>query len=126
MKSENITIDIFPLPVLMLKEKSLVIYWHSKDSDANAIHRKLVTHFGDDPPRYSTVMKWLRRLVCGDDVLETVERKGKESDVLVDFKILLSLPAFPFHSVRTFASSLKIPRSTISIISREETSLSNI
>jgi hypothetical protein len=31
----------------------------------------------------------------------------------VDFKILIALPAFPFHSVRTVASLLKIPRSTI-------------
>jgi histone-lysine N-methyltransferase SETMAR len=97
----------------MLKEKSLVIYWHSKDYDANAIHRKLVTHFGDDTPGYSTVTKWLRRLVCGDDILEPVERKGKESGGLVDLKILIAFTAFPFHSVRTFASSPKIPRSTV-------------
>jgi hypothetical protein len=31
----------------------------------------------------------------------------------VDFKILIALPAFPFHSVRTLASLLKTPRSTI-------------
>jgi hypothetical protein len=97
----------------MLKEKSLVIYWHSKDYDANAIHRKLVTHFGDDALGYSTVTKWLRRLACGDDILEPAERKGKESDGLVDFKIVIALTAFPFHSVRTLTSSLKIPRSTI-------------
>jgi hypothetical protein len=97
----------------MLKEKSLVMYWHSKDYDANPIHRKLGTHFGDDSPGYSTVTKWLRRLVCGDNILEPVERKGKKSDGLVDFKILIALTAFPFHSVRTLASSLKIPHSTI-------------
>jgi hypothetical protein len=97
----------------MLKEKSLVICWHSEEYDANAIHRKLVAHFEDGAPRYSTVTKWLRRLVCGDDILESVERKGKESDSLVDFKILRALAAFPFHSVRTLASLLKIPRQTI-------------
>jgi transposase len=70
-------------------------------------------HFGDGAPGYSTVTKWLRRLVCGDDILEPVERKGKESNGLVDFKILIALTAFPFHSVRTLASLRKIPRSTI-------------
>jgi hypothetical protein len=42
-----------------------------------------------------------------------VERKGKESDRLVDFKILIAHTAFPFHSGRTLASSLKISLSTI-------------
>jgi hypothetical protein len=97
----------------MLQEKSLVIYWHSKDHDAQKTHRKLVAHFGEGAPAYSTVTKWLRRLVCGDDILVPVERKGKESDGLVNFKILIALTAFPFHSVRTLASSLKIPPSTI-------------
>jgi hypothetical protein len=110
----------------MMKEKSLVIYWHSQDYDANAIHRKLVTNFGDDAPGYSAVMKWLRRLVCGDDTLELGERKGKEVDGLVDFNILTTLTAFPFHGVRMLASSLKIPRSTIFNLSKEETLLSNI
>jgi hypothetical protein len=98
----------------MMKEKRLVIYWHSEGYDANAIYRKLVTHFGDGAPRYSTVTKWVRRLVCGDDISERVERKGKESGGLIDFKILIALTAFPFHSIRTLAGSLKIPRSTIS------------
>jgi hypothetical protein len=101
------------LSVLRLKEKSLVIYWHSKDYDANSIYRKLVANFGDSAPGYSTGTKWLRRLVCGDDILEPVERKGKESDGLMDFKILIALTAFPFHRVRTLTSSLKIPRPTI-------------
>jgi hypothetical protein len=97
----------------MMKEKSLVIYWHSKDSNANVIYRKLVTDFGDGTPGYSTVTKSLRRLVCGDDIMEPVKRKGKEPGALVNFKILATLTAFPFHNVRTLASSLKIPRSTI-------------
>jgi hypothetical protein len=46
-------------------------------------------------------------------MLEPVKRKGKEPDGLVAFKILTTLRAFPFHSVRTLASSLKIPPSTI-------------
>jgi hypothetical protein len=97
----------------MLKEKGLVIYWHSKDYDANAISRKRVMNFGDGAPGYSTVTKWLRRLVCGDEILEPVERKGKESDGLVDFKILIALPPFPFHSVQMLASWRKIMRSAI-------------
>jgi hypothetical protein len=32
---------------------------------------------------------WFGRLVDGDDILKAVERKGKESEGLVDFKILI-------------------------------------
>jgi transposase len=71
----------------MMKEKSLAIYRHSKDYAANERYRKLATRFGDGAPGYSTVTKWLRSLICRDDILESVERKGKESDGLVDFKI---------------------------------------
>jgi hypothetical protein len=39
--------------------------------------------------------------------------KGKESNGLVDFKILTAMTAFPFHNVRTLANSLKIPPSII-------------
>jgi hypothetical protein len=109
----------------MLKEKSLVIYWHFKDCDANAMHRKLVTHLADCAPRYSTVAKWLSRLVCGDDILEPVERKGKESQGIMDFKNLIAPAAFQFHSVRTLASSLKILRSTISDHLQAETFIVN-
>jgi hypothetical protein len=42
------------LSVLMMKEKSLVIYWHSKDYDANAIYRKLGKHFGDGAPGFNS------------------------------------------------------------------------
>jgi hypothetical protein len=69
----------------MMKEKSLVIYCHSKDYHANAIYRKLGTHFGDGSPGYLTVMKRFKRLVCGDNILEPVERAGKKTDGLVDF-----------------------------------------
>jgi hypothetical protein len=78
----------------MMKEKNLVIYWHSQYYDANAIYRKPVTHFGDDAPGYSTVMKWFRRIVCGDDILEPVEKKVKNSDGLLDFKNWIALTAF--------------------------------
>jgi hypothetical protein len=35
------------------------------------------------------------------------------ADGLIDFEILIELTAFPFHSVRTLAGTLKIPRSTV-------------
>jgi tagatose-1,6-bisphosphate aldolase non-catalytic subunit AgaZ/GatZ len=38
------------LSVLMIKGKSLVVPGHSKDYEANAIYRKLVTLFGDVTP----------------------------------------------------------------------------
>jgi hypothetical protein len=56
---------------------------------------------------------WFRRIVCGDDILEPMERKVKNSDGRMDFRNLIALIAFQFHSVRTIVSSLKIPRSTI-------------
>jgi hypothetical protein len=41
------------LSVLMMKEKNLVINWHCKDYDTDAIYRKLVTHFGEGPRIFS-------------------------------------------------------------------------
>jgi hypothetical protein len=52
-------------------------------------------------------------LVCGDDILAPAERKGKESDGLLDFNNLIAATALQFHSFRTLASLPKIPRSTI-------------
>jgi hypothetical protein len=75
--------------------------------------RNLLTRFREKAPVYSSVTNWFRRLDFAEDIFEPGIHSGKPSDDLVDFKILTELTAFPFHSVRTLAGTLKIPRSTI-------------
>jgi hypothetical protein len=93
--------------------KCLVVYWHYKGHNRTTIYEKLVTSFHDKAPTYLSVTNWLRRLAFGEDIREGGSHPGKPSDDLVDFQILTELTAFPFHSVRTLARALKIPRSTV-------------
>jgi hypothetical protein len=44
---------------------------------------------------------------------EPGDHPGKPSDGVIDLQILTELTEFPFHSVRTLASALKIPRPTV-------------
>jgi hypothetical protein len=89
-----------------------VLYWHSKADNATAIWDKHRAQFHAEAPAYSSVTNWLRRLGFGEDIREPGGHPGKPSDGVIDLQILIELTEFPFHSVRTLASALKIPRGT--------------
>jgi hypothetical protein len=91
----------------------LIVYWHSKGHNASAIWDKFRAQFRDEAPAYSSVMNWLRRLGFGEAIREPGGHSGKPSDAVVNLQILTELTEFPFHSVRTLASALKSPRSTV-------------
>jgi hypothetical protein len=97
----------------MIHAKCLVVYWHSNGHNATTIYEKLVARFHEEAPTYPSVTNWLRRLGFGENIPEPGSHPGKPSDGLIDFEILIELTAFPFHSVRTLARALKIPRSTV-------------
>jgi histone-lysine N-methyltransferase SETMAR len=96
----------------MIEAKSLVVYWQSKSHNTRTIHEKLVARFDENALSYSSVTNWLRRLQLGEDIFEAGIHPDKPSDGFIDFEILTGLTAFPFHSVRTLARTLKLPRST--------------
>jgi hypothetical protein len=99
--------------MIMIEAKSLVVYWQSKGDNARTIHEKLVARFDENQPAYSSVTNWLRRLQLGEDIFEVGLHPGKPSDGFVDFEMLTELTAFHFHSMRTLAHTLKLPRSMI-------------
>ena len=99
--------------IFMIHANCLVVYWHSKGHNARTIYEKLVARFHEEASAYLSVTNWLRRLGFGENILEPGSHPGKPSDGLIDFEILTELTAFRFHSVRTLARTLKIPRSTV-------------
>jgi hypothetical protein len=98
--------------ILKIESKHLVVYWQSKGYNTRAIHEMLVARFNENASAYSSVTNWLQRLHLGEDIFDPGIHPGKPSEGLADFKILMELTAFHFHSARTLARTLKIPRST--------------
>jgi hypothetical protein len=93
--------------------KHLVVYYHSKGYKTKIIYGKLQKCLGPDAPPYSTVRYWIRMLKVGKDIFEIDRRPGRPPDAGLDEKILGALSDFPFHTTRSLARELKIPRSTI-------------
>jgi hypothetical protein len=98
--------------ILMNDAKCLIAHWQYKGHIATTLYEKLVTQFHEKAPAYLSVTNRLRRIHFGEDILEPGIHPGKLLDALIDFKILTELTVFPFHNVRTFATTLKIPPST--------------
>jgi hypothetical protein len=73
----------------------------------------LIIRFDENTPAYSSVTNWLRHLYLGEDIFVPGIHPDKPWDSLINFKILMELTAFPFHSVQTLALTLAILRSTI-------------
>ena len=91
----------------------MVIYWHSKELNATAVYQKCCKHFGNDAVHYSTITDWIRKIKLGDDILTRKIGSGPSGDSTIDVQICFQLEQFPFHSIRTLSSTLKIPKSTI-------------
>jgi hypothetical protein len=97
----------------MIDVKYLVAYWQREGHNATAIHAKLVIPIREKAQASSSVTDWLRPLRFGEDIFTPGIHSGKQSDGLVDFKILMNPAVFPFCGVQILASTLKIQRSTI-------------
>ena len=113
---ENIRLQFFYVYFFIFMNehiKHLVIYWHSKELNATEVYQKCCKHFGDDAVHYSTITDWIRKIKLGVDILTRKIGSGPSSDSTIDVQICLQLEQFPFHSLRTLSSTLKIPKSTI-------------
>jgi hypothetical protein len=93
--------------------KHLVIYWHSKGHTTNVMAAKLNTSLGFEAPPYSTVSYWVQMFKLGHEILEWPQSPGRPDELDLDDRILQALNDYPFHSVRSLASSLKRSASTI-------------
>jgi hypothetical protein len=112
-KKEAVVVEVDKYIILMIDAKCFVGYWQSRGDNATIIHAQLVTRFRQKAPAYASITNWPRRLHFGEDILESGIHSGKPLDRLVDFRTVTEGTAFPFDSVRTLASTLEIPRSTI-------------
>ena len=93
--------------------KHLVIYWHSKDLNAIQIYQKCCKNFPDESIHYSSITNWIRKIKRGENILVRKIGSGPLSDETIDLKIYSALNEFPFHSLRSLSTCLKIPKSTI-------------
>jgi hypothetical protein len=92
--------------------KSLVIYWHEKGYPAQKMHGKLLARMDQRGPAYSTVTNWIRALDRGEDIRNYASRGGRVPDERIQTLVAEALTEAPFHSGRSFASTLKIPKTT--------------
>jgi hypothetical protein len=104
--------------ILMIDAKHLVMYRPSTGHSITTCMNDLFSFspfplFHEKTTAYSSVRNWPRRLHFGEDRFEPGIHTDKNSDSLIDFKILPDLTGFLFHSVWTLAGTAKIPRSTI-------------
>jgi histone-lysine N-methyltransferase SETMAR len=93
--------------------KALVIYWHGKGYPATKMYVKLLARGDDACPAYSTITKWIRALIRGEDIRGHASGGGRLADDRVDALIAAALEESPFHSVRSLASAIKIPPTTV-------------
>jgi histone-lysine N-methyltransferase SETMAR len=93
--------------------KALVIYWHEKQYAATRMYGKLLARGRDTCPAYSTITSWIRSLRRGEDIYEHASGGGRLPDDRVDDLIADALEESPFHTVRSMASAIKIPPTTV-------------
>ena len=98
---------------LMEDAKALVIYWHEKQYPATKMYAKLLARGRDRCPAYSTITSWIRNLVRGENIYEHASGGGRLPDDRVDGMVANALEESPFHTVRSLASAIKIPPTTV-------------
>jgi histone-lysine N-methyltransferase SETMAR len=93
--------------------KVLVMYWYEKGHGALRIYQKLSARVGGRFPSYSTITHWLRRLRRNEDITRRASGSGRLAFDEIDSLIADALDEAPFHSVRSLASSIKYPHTTV-------------
>jgi hypothetical protein len=93
--------------------KALVVYWHAKGHPATKMYTKLLARAGEACPAYSTITNWVRALTRGEDIQGHASGGGRLPDERVDALIASAMEESPFHSVRSLASTIKIPSTTV-------------
>jgi hypothetical protein len=103
---------IVPEEIPMEDAKVSVIYWHEKHYSATKMYMKLLACAGEAWPAYSTITNWIRALTRGEDIHGHASGAGRLPDDRVDTLVINALEESPFHSVRSLASTIKIPPTT--------------
>jgi hypothetical protein len=104
---------IVPEDIPMGDVKVLVIYWHEKHYYATKIYTKLLARAEEACPAYSTITNCIRSLTRGEDIHGHALGGRHLPDDKVDILIINALEQSPFYSVRSLASTIKIPPTTV-------------
>jgi hypothetical protein len=101
---------IVPEDILMEDVEALIICWHEKHYSATKMYTKLLARAC---PAYSTTTNWIGALTRGEDIYDYASGGGHLPDDRVDTLVINALEESPFHSVRSLASTIKIPPTTV-------------
>jgi hypothetical protein len=102
-----------PEDIPMEDAKALVIYWHENHSSTTKMYTKLLARAGEAYPAYSTITNSIRTLTRGEDIHGHASGCGHSPDDRVDTLVINALEQSPLHSVRSLASTIKIPPTTV-------------
>lgn len=91
----------------------MIIYWRSKNLTKKEIQKKCQEHFHEEAPPYSTITRWVRLYENGIDIFTRSPGQGRTTNQHIYNLIKGQLESFPFHSLRSLSTALKIPKSTI-------------
>jgi histone-lysine N-methyltransferase SETMAR len=89
------------------------VYRYEKGESAMKMHQKLLARNQATCPAYSTVTNWIRSLERGDDIFERASGSGRRPNEELIGLIFAVLEQEPFHSVRSLATAVKSPPTTV-------------
>jgi hypothetical protein len=104
---------IIPEDISMEDAKALVIYWNENHYSATKMCTKLLARPGEACPANSTSTNWIRTVTRGEDIHGHASGEGQLPDDKVDTLVINVLEESHFHSVRSLASTIKIPPTTV-------------
>jgi hypothetical protein len=104
---------IVPEDIPMEDAKALVIYWHEKHYSATKMYTKLLARAGEAYPACSTIANWIRALARSEDIHGHTSGGGSLPDDIVDTLVIKAFEESLFHSVRSLASTIKMPPTTV-------------
>jgi hypothetical protein len=93
--------------------KILMVYWHEKGYSAQAMHQQLLEWVSPLYPADSTFTNWIKAIERDGDISTRASGRGGVPDDIIDLAIAGVLKIAPFHSVRSSASIIKRPRTTV-------------
>jgi hypothetical protein len=97
----------------MENAKALLISWYGKQYDVVKMHQKLLAGVGDNCPSSSMATNGIRKLKHGQDIHQRASKGGRSPDDLLPVLIAAALEELPFHEVRSLASAVKYPLTTV-------------
>jgi hypothetical protein len=104
---------IVPEDIPMEEVKTLGIYWHEKHYFVTKMSTKLLARAGEACATYSTITNRIRARIRGEDIHGHASGGGRLPDDKVNALVINAFEESPFHSMRSLASAIKMPPTTV-------------